>query len=70
MLNGGFEFDGRVITPVDEKEITDVIKKIQENGVEHVAISGKSFWEPYNEFITLLCPEALFVVFYLDLLRI
>eukprot|EP00111_Clytia_hemisphaerica_P003510 TCONS_00010036-protein len=40
LVNGGFEFDGRVITQIDEKEIIDVIKKIQQNGVKHVAISG------------------------------
>ena len=32
MLNGGFEFDGHVITPVDKHHVIDIIdttKKIQ-----------------------------------------
>eukprot|EP00111_Clytia_hemisphaerica_P009564 TCONS_00028018-protein len=47
LLNGGFEFDGRVITEVDEQEIIDVITAIQQNGVEHVAISG--IFSPMND---------------------
>ena len=40
MVNGGFEFDGKLITDVDHEEIVKVLKKIERDGVKHVAISG------------------------------
>ena len=38
LVNGGFEFDGKVITEINEAEIIDIIKKIQQDGVKHVAV--------------------------------
>ena len=40
LVNGGFEFDGKLITDVDEEEIIKVLKQIEKDSVKHVAISG------------------------------
>ena len=44
LVNGGFEFDGKLITDVDEEEIIKVLKQIEKDGVKHVAISGILFF--------------------------
>lgn len=40
LVHGGHEFDGREISPLDEKEIRDVAKDIKSKGIRAVAISA------------------------------
>ena len=40
MAHGGHEFDGREISPLDPEEIRKAVLKMQEEGVEAVAVSG------------------------------
>ena len=41
MLNGGFEFDEKIITEIDEKEIIETLHSISDKGLCRIAISGK-----------------------------
>lgn len=40
LCHGGYEFDGRLIAPLDEKEILEVTKDIRDKGISSVAISA------------------------------
>jgi N-methylhydantoinase A/oxoprolinase/acetone carboxylase beta subunit len=40
LVHGGHEFDGREISPLDEREIRDVAKDIKSKGIRAVAISA------------------------------
>ena len=40
MVHGGHEFDGREISPMDEEEVCNAVLKMQDEGVEAVAVSG------------------------------
>jgi len=46
LVHGGHEFDGRLISALDEKEIQEVAKDIRNNGIKAVAIS--SVFSPVN----------------------
>jgi len=46
LVHGGHEFDGRLISAIDEKEIREVAKDIREKGIKAVAIS--SVFSPVN----------------------
>lgn len=40
LAHGGYEFDGRPITPLDPVEIRDIARRIQDQQIQAVAISG------------------------------
>ena len=40
-LNGGFEFDQKVINELEENQITDAFNEIKKNGIRHVVVTGK-----------------------------
>ncbi|MCJ9430615.1 hydantoinase/oxoprolinase family protein [Kordiimonas marina] len=40
MIGGGYEFDGRLIAPLDEAAITAAAEEIKAKGIEQVAIAG------------------------------
>jgi N-methylhydantoinase A/oxoprolinase/acetone carboxylase beta subunit len=40
LAHGGYEFDGRLITPLDEDELRDIAGKIRARGIRNVAISA------------------------------
>ncbi|XP_061176175.1 uncharacterized protein LOC133185129 [Saccostrea echinata] len=40
MANGGYEFDGREISPVDKNEIIDFLKKMYSIGVRNIVVAG------------------------------
>ena len=40
MANGGYEFDGKEIARVDEKEIITFLKKIEKDGVANIVVAG------------------------------
>jgi len=40
LIKGGYEYDGRYISPLDEMEIARVAKKLSGDGIDAVAISG------------------------------
>lgn len=46
LAHGGFEFDGRVISPYDEKEVRAIARQIRDKGIRSVAIS--SVFSPVN----------------------
>jgi N-methylhydantoinase A/oxoprolinase/acetone carboxylase beta subunit len=46
MVHGGHEFDGRLISAIDEQEIREVAKDIRKKGIQAVAIS--SVFSPVN----------------------
>lgn len=46
LVHGGHEFDGRLISPIDEGEIREVAQDIREKGIRAVAIS--SVFSPVN----------------------
>ncbi|XP_052817267.1 uncharacterized protein LOC128243507 [Mya arenaria] len=40
LVNGGYQFDGQEITPVDEKEILNCVEILKANGEENIVVSG------------------------------
>jgi N-methylhydantoinase A/oxoprolinase/acetone carboxylase beta subunit len=64
LVHGGHEFDGREISPLDEKEVRDVAKEIKSKGIRAVAISAvfspvnSSFEERAAEIVRNEVPEA------------
>lgn len=40
LVKGGYEFDGRTISPLDEQEIAHLARTFAEQDIQHVAISG------------------------------
>jgi N-methylhydantoinase A/oxoprolinase/acetone carboxylase beta subunit len=64
LVHGGHEFDGREISPLDEKEILEVAKDIKAKGIGAVAISAvfspvnSSFEERAAEIIHDEIPDA------------
>jgi N-methylhydantoinase A/oxoprolinase/acetone carboxylase beta subunit len=64
LVHGGHEFDGREISPLDEKEVRDVAKDIKAKGIKAVAISAvfspvnSSFEERAAEIIRNEIPDA------------
>ena len=40
MANGGHEYDGREISPIDEIQLRTIAKKMNDEGVRSVSISG------------------------------
>jgi N-methylhydantoinase A/oxoprolinase/acetone carboxylase beta subunit len=64
LVHGGHEFDGREISPLDEKEILEVAKDIKSKGITAVAISAvfspvnSSFEERAAEIIQNEIPDA------------
>ena len=40
LLNGGFEFDEKVVTEVQTEEILSTLKKLSDDGFNHVAVVG------------------------------
>ena len=46
MVNGGYEFDGREISPLDERRVTEAARDIKRKGIRSVAIS--SVFSPIN----------------------
>lgn len=46
LAHGGFEFDGRVISPYDEQEVRAIARQVREQGIRSVAIS--SVFSPVN----------------------
>ena len=40
MASGGYEFDGREISPLDFDELGEIVRDIRQKGVEAVAVSG------------------------------
>ena len=40
LINGGYQFDSRVITDVDEKEVLRCVKEVKAQNVKNVVISG------------------------------
>jgi N-methylhydantoinase A/oxoprolinase/acetone carboxylase beta subunit len=46
MVHGGYEFDGREISPLDEKEIKDVAADLKRKGIRSVALT--SVFAPVN----------------------
>ncbi|XP_045192722.2 uncharacterized protein LOC123549023 [Mercenaria mercenaria] len=40
LLNGGYQFDGKEITPIDEKEVQDSVDILKSNGVKNIVVSG------------------------------
>ncbi|MGI8404418.1 MAG: hydantoinase/oxoprolinase N-terminal domain-containing protein [Thermomicrobiales bacterium] len=65
LCHGGHEFDGRIITPFDPKEIRAVAREIAAHGVKAVAIS--SVFSPVNagmedraaEIVAAVIPDAI-----------
>lgn len=47
LAHGGYEFDGRLISPLDEAELRDIAAQIRDRGIRHVAISA--VFSPINE---------------------
>ena len=45
-MNGGYQFDGQEITPIDTQEILEVIAKVKKDGVKNVVIVG--IFSPVN----------------------
>jgi N-methylhydantoinase A/oxoprolinase/acetone carboxylase beta subunit len=64
LVHGGHEFDGREISPLDEKEVRDVARDIRSKGVKAVAISAvfspvnSTFEERAAEIIRNEIPDA------------
>jgi N-methylhydantoinase A/oxoprolinase/acetone carboxylase beta subunit len=64
LVHGGHEFDGREISPLDEKEVRDVAKEIKSKGIRAVAISAvfspvnSSFEERAAEIVQNEIPDA------------
>jgi N-methylhydantoinase A/oxoprolinase/acetone carboxylase beta subunit len=64
LVHGGHEFDGREISPLDEKEVRDVAKDIKSKGIRAVAISAvfspvnSSFEERAAEILQTEIPDA------------
>jgi N-methylhydantoinase A/oxoprolinase/acetone carboxylase beta subunit len=64
LVHGGHEFDGREISPLDEKEIRDVAQDIKSKGIRAVAISAvfspvnSSFEEKAAEIIRSEIPDV------------
>ena len=54
LVNGGFEYDGKLITEVDRNEILQVLQKIKQDGVKHIAVSGKKLFLLF-QFHVLRC---------------
>ena len=40
LLQGGFEFNGKVVNDIDKNEILNVLKEINKKGIHHVAVTG------------------------------
>ena len=40
LVNGGYQFDGKEITELDEKEITECVKALKRNGEKNIVVSG------------------------------
>lgn len=40
LVRGGFEFDGRLIAPLDEEEVARIAKEATRDGVTQIAVSG------------------------------
>ncbi len=64
LVHGGHEFDGREISPLDEKEVRDAARDIKSRGIKAVAISAvfspvnSSFEERAAEIIRNQIPDA------------
>ncbi|MBP0575693.1 hydantoinase/oxoprolinase family protein, partial [Mycobacterium tuberculosis] len=57
MVDGGFEFDGRELVPLDEKAVAAAARQIRADGIETVAISG--VFSPLNPAHELRTGEIL-----------
>jgi len=57
LVHGGHEFDGREISPLDEKEIREVAKDIKSKGIRAVAISA--VFSPVNSFFEEQAAEII-----------
>lgn len=57
LCHGGHEFDGRIISPLDEDELKQVAEKIRERGIRSVAIS--SVFSPVNAEMEQRAAEVL-----------
>ena len=40
MINGGYQFDGQIITPVDKTEILSILDTLKKTGESHIVVSG------------------------------
>ena len=40
MANGGYQFDGQIITPVDKTEILSILETLKKNGESQIVVSG------------------------------
>ncbi len=47
LAHGGYEFDGRVISPLDAAELREIAVEIRRRGIDHVAISA--VFSPINQ---------------------
>jgi N-methylhydantoinase A/oxoprolinase/acetone carboxylase beta subunit len=47
LAHGGYEFDGRLISPLDESELRGIAREIRERGIMNVAISA--VFSPINQ---------------------
>jgi N-methylhydantoinase A/oxoprolinase/acetone carboxylase beta subunit len=57
MLNGGFEFDGSEIAPLDEQQVIDVAADLKRKGIRSVAVS--SVFAPINASMEQRVAEIL-----------
>ena len=63
MIRGGYEFDGREISPLDEAEVSACVETAKRAGIQQIAVSGifsqlnsAQEWR-VAELISSLCPE-------------
>ncbi|OZD46439.1 hydantoinase subunit beta [Rhodococcus sp. 06-1477-1B] len=57
LAHGGYEFDGRPISPLDEDELRGIARDMAENGVRSVAIS--SVFSPVNHDLEVRAAEII-----------
>jgi len=57
LLNGGFEFDEKVVTEVQTEEILSTLKKLSDDGFNHVAVVG--VFSPTNPSHEILVADLI-----------